>query len=297
MTILHVACAADERYVPHSAAMLHSVLVNRGECDVRLHYLHGPTLPRRLRAKLEQIVVRDGGAIEFHEIADERVVGLPEMAEVTTPMWYRIYLPELLPGVERVLYLDIDTLVLDSLAPLLEIDLLGHHLAAVSNVWEPWNRGRPRGLGLPDAQAYFNSGVLLMNLELMRAEGSTAALHDYATTHRSQLWWPDQDAFNVVLGADRVSLHPRWNCMNSVLTFPHSPAAFGSRAVAEARRHPAIRHFEGPGRNKPWHRGCDQQLRDLYFRHRRETPWPRVELVGEEPRRPRWRRTGQPVSA
>ena len=67
--------------------------------------------------------------------------------------------------------------------------------------------------------------------------------------------------------------------MNSVLTFPHSAATCSAReAVAQARRHPGIRHFEGPAQNKPWHRACDQQLRELYFSHRRETPWPHVDL-------------------
>jgi lipopolysaccharide biosynthesis glycosyltransferase len=118
----------------------------------------------------------------------------------------------------------------------------------------------------------------------MRAEGSTAALHDYATTHRSQLWWPDQDAFNVVLGADRVSLHPRWNCMNSVLAFPEAVEVFGAEATEEARRNPAIRHFEGPSVNKPWHLLSDPGSRELYRQHRRQTPWPRYVPAGITPR-------------
>jgi lipopolysaccharide biosynthesis glycosyltransferase len=199
-------------------------------------------------------------------------------------MWFRIFLPELLPDVERVLYLDIDTLAIDSLEPLWRTDLTGHLLGAVTNVFEPEHLWRVPALGLAGPEVYFNSGVLLLNLAEMRRAGSTQALLDYAREQATELVWPDQDALNVVLGPRRLALHPRWNCMNSVLTFPWAVEVFGEEAVAEARRHPGIRHFEGPERNKPWHYLCDYGQRELYVAHRRQTPWPRFKREGVTPR-------------
>jgi lipopolysaccharide biosynthesis glycosyltransferase len=142
---------------------------------------------------------------------------------------------------------------------------------------------RPRELGIEPAD-YFNSGVVLMNLEQMRRDGSSRALLDYAVAHAPELAWPDQDALNVVLGRRRVPLHPRWNCMNSVLMFPWAADVFGEEAVAEARARPAIRHFEGPTINKPWHYGSESPMREVYFEHRRQTPWPRCRIEGRTPR-------------
>ncbi len=51
---------------------------------------------------------------------------------------------------------------------------------------------------------------------------------------------------------------------------------FGAEAVEEARRNPGIRHFEGPGSNKPWDPGCERAMRELYLDHRSRTPWPPV---------------------
>jgi lipopolysaccharide biosynthesis glycosyltransferase len=295
---LHVSCAAEGDYIAHSAAMIHSVLEHGAGYRVCVHYLHGPRFPSHSARLLRDMVERGGGSISFLGVPDRDIAGLPVLPQFTGAMWYRIFLPELLADAERVLYLDADTIVVDSLAPLWELPLGDNYLAAVTNVFQANHFHRPAQLGLAGAKVYFNSGVLLMNLAAMRRDRCTEALRSFALRHGpEELEWPDQDTLNVVLGQRRLPLHPRWNCMNSVLTFPHSPAAFGSRAVAEARRQPAIRHFEGPGRNKPWHRACDQQLRELYFSHRRQTPWSHVELVGQEPRRPRWRRSGQPVSA
>jgi lipopolysaccharide biosynthesis glycosyltransferase len=131
--------------------------------------------------------------------------------------------------------------------------------------------------------------VMVLNLDLMRREESSRAVYEYGTAHADQLAWRDQDAFNVVLGASRVPLHPRWNCMNGILIFPSSVDVLGSEAVAEALENPAIRHFEGPGPYKPWHYLCQREWRDLYQRHRRATPWPHVRLQGRNPRNI-WRR-------
>jgi lipopolysaccharide biosynthesis glycosyltransferase len=280
MTTLHVACAADAGYAPHSAAMLHSVIANRGDGDLRIHYLHGPTFPQDSAQRIRGMVEAGGAAISFWEIADERIAGLPEMDFVTSAMWYRIFLPKLLPEVDRVLYLDVDTIALDSLEPMWDIDLTDSHVAAVTNVFYLRSHAqRPVELGIAPTE-YFNSGVVLMNLNLMRRDDSARALFDYAVEHAAELAWPDQDALNVVLGNGRVPLHPRWNCMNSVLQFPWAADVFGAEAVEEARARPAIRHFEGPTINKPWHYGSESPMREVYFEHRKQTPWPDVEIEG-----------------
>jgi lipopolysaccharide biosynthesis glycosyltransferase len=230
------------------------------------------------------MVERGGAGISFWEIADERIAGLPEMDFVTSAMWYRVFLPELLPEVDRVLYLDVDTIALDLLEPLWAVDLAGSYVAAVTNVFYLRSHAqRAVDLGIAPTD-YFNSGVVLMNLELMRRDDSGRALLDYAVAHAPELAWPDQDALNVVLGKRRVSLHPRWNCMNSVLQFPWSADVFGAEAVDEARSRPAIRHFEGPTTNKPWHYGCESPMREVYFEHRRQTPWPSCRIEGVTPR-------------
>jgi lipopolysaccharide biosynthesis glycosyltransferase len=283
---MRVACAADPAYLPHSAAMLHSVLEQAPGAAVE--FLHGPSLGARPRARLSEMVGRLGGSIRFHCVPDERIEGLPTFEQISSTMWYRIFLPELVPDAERVLYLDVDTIAVAPLAPLWEIDLGDSYLGAVTNVFPPWFSGRPEEVGVP-AASYFNSGVLLMNLAAMRRDGCSRALRSFALENRDRLMWPDQDALNLVLGGRRLPLHPRWNCMNAVLEADWSVPVYGARAVEEARRDPAIRHFEGPSVNKPWHYLCERGGRELYFRHRRATPWPRCRLEGRTPRTV-WRR-------
>jgi lipopolysaccharide biosynthesis glycosyltransferase len=276
LTTIHVACAADDRYAPYSAVMLTSVLDQSDGHEMQIHYLHPAGFSRRASSRLERLVERNGGSVTFVEIPDARLAGLPVRDDIgiTATMWLRIYLPEVLPEVERVLYLDIDTLAMDVLTPLWQTPLDDHYVAAVLNVWEPWNVNHPRHLGLPPSQAYFNSGVLLMNLSLMRRDRCSASVYEHVIKHRELMTWPDQDALNVILGSRCISLHPRWNVMNSILSFPQSVDVFGRTAVTDARRNPGIRHFEGPSINKPWHLLCEWEGREAFRAYRRRLPAP-----------------------
>jgi lipopolysaccharide biosynthesis glycosyltransferase len=279
MSAAHFACAADGAYIPHSAAMLHSMLAHRGEQSIHIHYLHGADFPSEAAEQLTEMVESHGAEISFLEVSDERVTDLPAWEYVSSTAWARIYLPELLPDVDRILYLDVDTIVVDSIAPLLETDLGDHYVGAVTNVPELDQLHHPAALGLNGPSDYFNSGVLLMNLRRMREDGCTAAMRDYSLEHAGEIRG-DQDPLNVVLAGRRLALHPRWNCMNAVLYFPWSREVFGTDEVEEARRRPAIRHFEGPTGNKPWHYLCRWGMRELYFFHRQQTPWPTLEFEG-----------------
>jgi len=279
---LELACGGDLGYLRHTAAMIASVLAHRGSLAARVHYLHDPALSPEDADRLERMVRGQGAELQLHPIPAERIEGLVGINHLTPAMWYRVFLPELLPDAERVLYLDADVIAVDGLEPLWATELGDATVAAVTNVFDPWNAGYEDALQL--ARPYFNSGVLLMNLARMRATDATARVLDYARANPERLPWGDQDPLNIVLGADRLELHPRWNCMNSFFAYPEATAEiFGPVEAADARERPGIRHFEGPSINKPWHLLCPHPGGREYFRQRRRTPWPRVERDGVTP--------------
>jgi lipopolysaccharide biosynthesis glycosyltransferase len=193
----------------------------------------------------------------------------------------RIFLPELLPDLDRILYLDADTFVTGRLDELWETPLEGAPLAAVPNVVEPAMRSHIAGLGLGTGPAsFFNSGVLLLNLEVMRADHSIEAVLRTARDLEGRLVWPDQDALNVAFANRWLPLHPRWNAQNSYWTWSTwAGEVVGDDALREATEDPAIRHFEGPTINKPWHYLCAHPWRGEYRRVLATTPWAGTPLV------------------
>lgn len=308
---IEVACATDSAFLPHCATMLRSVL---DHCDgpARIHLLHDEGVTAGQLERIRDMVVDGGGRLVPHPIDRAGLRGAERFAPA--PTWYRLLLPELLPDTDRVLYLDCDTVVTDSLRPLWSTDLSRHSVAAVSAVfpWPEWGERHCVALGIEDPRHYFVAGLMLMNLRRLREEGlpGTAldfalergdrdsfmalpdgddeAFREYVAAHPERMIFADQDAVNALLAKSRLVLHPRWNCTNQLIESPFSVAVFGGREREEAIRDPAVRHFEGGTRPKPWMPGADAEDRELYWSHRNRTPWAQRVYFRERSRWPRW---------
>jgi lipopolysaccharide biosynthesis glycosyltransferase len=271
--VIHVAVAADRRYLPHAAVSLRSLLLSTSDpSSIQPHLLHGPELDRADIAALAGMVTELRSELVPLLIDGDRVDGLPVNVRFPPAIWYRTFLPDLLPDADSVVYLDCDTVLFDDIAELVTTDLQGCAVAAVDNVSLGHEADSAR-VGLDAATRYFNSGVLVLDLDQWRRD-------DLGTTVRAEArqrgWapFPDQDALNVVLAHRRLSLPVRWNLQNSVIYLEMAKDVFGAAAVAEARRNPALVHFEGFKIDKPWHYLSKHPYRKAYLEHRAHTPWP-----------------------
>lgn len=95
----------------------------------------------------------------------------------------RLALPELFPEEDLILWLDVDTIVLDDISELFETDLAGCYFGAVE---EPMRSKRPF--------VYHNAGVLLVNNKALR-DGKCQELIRLVNEHKMD--FVDQDAINL----------------------------------------------------------------------------------------------------
>ena len=110
----------------------------------------------------------------------------------------RLVLPELLPDVDRVLYLDCDTLVLQDIGELFDMDLHGRLMGAVSEPLKsrPWC-------------PYYNAGVLLMDLAMLRDSHKQAEM--VRMINAMKFSFPDQDVLNACCLNQIFTLNPTYN--------------------------------------------------------------------------------------
>jgi len=251
------------------------------DTDLCFHVIMDDDVPSSDMDRLREVVQHEGAELEVHSIDRRRLTNLPVSvtAHGGAISCVRLVLPDLLPEVERCLYIDADTLTKSSLAPLDQVDLSGVPVAAVRNVVEPAMRPRLAEFGVADPLRYLNSGVLLMNLDRMRRSGAVTQLLSYVDKHGDSLLWVDQDALNAVFDGQWVELHPRWNAQNSFWNWvAWAEETFGVEPLAQAKRAPAILHFEGPLLAKPWHFLSNHAYRQDYRDTLRATPWGDVRL-------------------
>ena len=225
-----VAAASGLEHAPHDTTL----------------FVLGVDLTKAARERITAVINTE--RVEIIDAGDY-ASGLPDT--MPPAAWARIGVGVLLPEtIDRVLYLDSDTLTRGTLSPLFEMDLEGRVLAAAPDEPDPTHRRRHdygktldpsldflSSSPVPDVAAYFNSGVLAIDLNTWRRDDVGARLRSFAEELPASFIFPDQDLLNVVLWQEWLPIDWRvWNW----------PGLKLDRLSWETH----IAHFKGP--TKPW---------------------------------------------
>jgi lipopolysaccharide biosynthesis glycosyltransferase len=258
--------------------MLSSLVAQNAAESLHVHLLYDGSLPAADVKSLSGLVTEAGGRFDAIDVPPDSSRRWPDSDRFPANAWYRVRLPELLPDVRRVLYIDADTLIVAPLQELWDTELDCSPLAAVTQYLYPAMVARVADDPRLSVADYFNSGVLIFDLARWRSESITDEIAAYVGDRSHQLVWPDQDALNAVLHARRHVLHPRWNAMTGIWELPDRQLPYGVGDLSEARADPAIVHFIGP--YKPWHFRCKSRYRAEWWRCLERTPWRDRQLEG-----------------
>lgn len=240
----------DENYLPRLQVLLTSLAVNNPGERFHLILLHSGIPEKALEAVCRQCSAH-GYAFTPVCVADTLFQGAPVTRQYPKEMYYRLLAPHLLPEqLKRVLYLDPDILVINPIRPLWETDLQGNLFAAAAHTGKTELANSVNQLRLGTDQAYYNSGVLLMDLEAGRREIVPQEVFRYVERHRKELILPDQDVLNAMYSEKILPLDDvLWNydARNYTNYLLRSGGVCDLPWVME---HTAILHF--CGKEKPW---------------------------------------------
>lgn len=264
----------DHRYLPQLQILLTSLQVNNPGETFSLYLLHSGIPEEALIGVRQQC---DAYGYSFYPICvDERLFkNAPVSRQYPKEMYYRLLAPQLLPPeLNRVLYLDPDILVINPLRPLWETELNGNLFAAAAHTGKTELANSVNKLRLGTEQDYYNSGVLLMDLDLGRQEIRPQVLFDYVAQHRKELVLPDQDVLNALYSKQILPLEDvQWNydARNYSNYLLRSGGVCDIRWVME---HTAILHF--CGKEKPWKPKYFRRFGILYQHYAQMTrrTWP-----------------------
>jgi lipopolysaccharide biosynthesis glycosyltransferase len=238
--------ACDTGYAMPLATTLRSLAeTNRGAWPLQIHIL-SDGFSKEMETRIVESLPQGSCAIRWAPIELTLFAGLSTLRHISSMTYARLLLASILPeGTSRALYLDVDILVLDSLKPLLELDLDGAVMGAVldERVDTHIKMGNTSlaGWPLPNVADYFNAGVLLIDVARWRAERISEKALDYLKRCPHTLFM-DQDALNIACDGAWKKLDPRWNYFQIDLENPLPD-------LSPAQR-PGIIHFHGS--LKPW---------------------------------------------
>lgn len=203
----------DGHYSVWVGTVMQSILEHT-DSRICFHILHDETLSIDNKYKLEKVAHNGSSIVEFHKIDENDFsVVKNQMSRFTIGAMFRCSLPELLPDLNRIIYLDADLFVNRDIKELWDVDVREYCLAGVVDEGVAVHN-YPRILNkYPEIkkESYFNSGVLYMNLKKIREFGNLKKLVVDFLIDNPEADLPDQDALNVLFHNKVLYLDGSWN--------------------------------------------------------------------------------------
>lgn len=244
--IVPVFFTTDEKYAPYLSVALTSLIANTdptSDTSYRVIVVH-----KDLSQQAQEIfraMSTDKVAVELYPMRDYMIQSINSdhnklRADYETlTIYFRLFLSEMFPDIDKAIYLDADTVTNVDIAQLYRIDLGDNFVAAVNDNFvaagEETSYYTLNALGIPSSE-YVNSGVLLMNLKAMREAGFVDHFVKLLNAYHVESIAADQDYLNVMCRGRILMLGYEWNTMMADGT--------------SGPEHPKIIHYNLFG--KPW---------------------------------------------
>lgn len=261
----NILVTLDKNYILPLQVMIISILKSNPDSEISLYVAHSSLTAEdfgRIRA------ANFNGNLKVFpiEVDPTLLCDAPILKRLSKESYYRLIAPEYLPeDVDRILYLDPDISVINSLFDLYNIDLKGNYIAAAGHFDGFLNWYNKKRLGVRHTKDYINSGVLLMDITALRNLRNSHEIFRYVEKNSSKLWLGDQDTVNafydgkiLVLDTDKYNLDEK--------TFKkHAKSKMiDTRWV---KNNTVIIHYDG--KNKPWNEPYEGTLGEYFFEFRK----------------------------
>lgn len=277
--MMHIAFCLDDNYIKYCFVVIASIIYNNQNEAITFH-LFSDGITDENKQKLQSwLSSYKNKSVVFHKIDISTFKYFPiKDAYINISTYFRLAMPFLLSDIKKVLYLDCDVIVNQSLKDLWDVDISGYACAGVRDRINDSIRLYNR-LNYPMSDGYVNAGVLLINLEKWRQDNIFEKSISIARKESDKLKNHDQDLINKIYHGQIKMLPFKYNLLEYYLyteEWLYLDRKYYSEII-EACKSPAIIHFCMP--QKPWHYECINPYKELYYKYRAMTPWPKLKLT------------------
>ena len=258
---MNILVTLDSNYVFPLTVLLKSLMITNPDNDFDLYVAHS-SLTEEDFTKIKAAVDLSRTRVHPTLVSGGILEKAPVLKRITKETYYRLLMMDYLPeNVDRVLYIDPDTIVLRDISPLYNIDFKGKTIAAAGHTKlfiEGMNRMRFR---MGKESRYFNAGVMMVNLQKMRTDVTSEMVFAYIQKNKRWLFLADQDVLNGMFGNDMI---PVDECLYNL---DEKTVIYNRKRVRNLRwveKNTVIVHYNG--KYKPWKDGYKGILVPLWFR-------------------------------
>jgi lipopolysaccharide biosynthesis glycosyltransferase len=259
---IHLAFGFDQNFVTPFYVLLTSIFANNKKQRFHLHII-ATGVSVHDREGLVAFIKHNNSVVFFYDVDEAYVASFSSAnsdARYGLATYYRLLLPAMLPkAVKKVIYLDVDIIVVGSLGELYHTQVADVPVAAVPDPVE-WDRP---DLGV-NREDYFNAGVLLINTDLWIKQEISYQAIAFLREFPEKATYVDQDALNYVLINNWRKLPEKFN-----LTYRAVPLQSRAASIDFVKSRTIIHYNEGA---KPWHYHSTSPLKFLYHHYFKLSP-------------------------
>lgn len=292
---MNILLASDDNYAPLLGVTIYSLLKNNetdfNEINI---FVLDDGISDINKDKLYEISgdFKCDVVLSFIEHDDiSKVLNMDIKATRSLSTFARLFATSLLDeSIDKILYMDCDALVVDSLKELWETDISYYECAAVVDAGPTYIN---MFLDLPEDETHFNAGLLLINLEKWRENNLEKKFLDFIIKNNGEVFHNDQGVINVICRNKILKLPPKCNILSpffevsyeNVLKFYNLDSYYSKELVEDAVNNPVFIHLTQFVNGRPWFTNAtNHPLRKLFDSYVNQTPF-KEEVYVEDNRR------------
>ncbi len=278
---MNIIFSSDDNYAPLLGVAIYSLLENNKSYKGKINiYILDRNISKINKERMNSVASPYESKIYFinTEEIHKKLCEYINLEVRSMATWYRIFLPTLLStSIKKVIYMDCDSYINASIIDLWNVNLDGYDIAGVLDTISHENKA---AIGLNHNDAYFNAGLLVINLEKWREDNLQQKMIDFIVEKEGKVTYHDQGTINAVCTHKKV-IHPKFNAMTPFFVLNASQLKkyhsidnyYTNEEISTAKNNPVFCHLTPYLVDRPWARGNFHPLKKAYNNLVNNTPW------------------------
>ena len=278
---LVVVYSSDDNYAQHTGVSIVSLLENNKHFNSIHIYIIDNEISEANKSKLIDIIKcyqREITFIDFNKYKD--MLKLNMQWNISLSSYARLFISSILPeSVDKALYFDCDTVVVDKIDDLFNTDMNEYYVAGVADTISSSTKS---AVGISSDENYINAGMLLVNVKKWREDNIQDKFIKFIDSKNGSVTHHDQGVINGVLCKSSKLLNPKFNLMTVYYTMKREDIIsyygidnefYSDEVIREALKNPVYIHFTPGFTTRPWIKGCKHPKKQVYLDYLQKTPW------------------------
>lgn len=281
MSKLNVLYLTDNNYVIFAGVSIISLFENNRNIDEIDVYVIDDAISDENKRIYEEIAEKYRRKIIFLDVS-RGVEILKKLGAPTYRNSYTTYLKlfafDLIPDtVDRLFFIDSDTIIVGDLSDVLSIDMKGKMIGAVK---DGLSHSYKVALGYPEEDSWYNMGVMLVDIVKWKQQNAQNKVIEQLKLRNAYVA-VDQDILNITQHDNIIPIDSKYNATphHYVYSYKAFMKAFKQKGfytkeeMENGEKNAVIRHFERFLGQSPWHKGSIHPYTKLFDKYLELSPW------------------------